>query len=124
MASTKSKAQEKETVIEEECGIIERTTQQISPPSRDKRKRDEDVFLESPNKYRNASNGNRSATTSQEHDSLSVPFWKNLNRRQSSAEFHTTEIGTFSLLTRANEKECFEDKRYLRSTYFLENRSI
>ena len=53
-----------------------------------------------------------------EQDSLSVPFWKNLNRRQSSFEFQTTEIGSFSLLTRADEKECFEDKRYLRGKCF------
>jgi hypothetical protein len=116
MANAKLKPQEKD--IEEEIGVVQRTTQQISSSKQEQRKRDEEIPAESPSKYMHASGGNRSVTTTREQNSLRVPFWKDLNYRQSSAEFHTTEIGTFSLLTRAGEKECFEDKRYLRSRYF------
>jgi hypothetical protein len=117
MANAKLKPQEKD--IEEEIGVVQRTTQQVSSSKQEKRKRDEEIPAESPNKYMHGSDGNRSVTTTtRKQNSLRVPFWKDLNHRQSSAEFHTTEIGTFSLLTRADEKECFEDKRYLRSRYF------
>jgi hypothetical protein len=119
MANVKVKPQETDgVVIEEEIGVFQRTTQQISPPKQEKRKRDEEIPAESPSKYMHVADGNRSATTTRVQDSLRVPFWKDLNRRQSSAEFHTTEIGSFSLLTRGDEKECFEDKRYLRSKCF------
>jgi hypothetical protein len=108
-------AKPQEKVIEE-IGVIQRTTtQQISPS---KRKREEEIPTESSKKYMHTADNNRLATTTREQNSLRVPFWKDLNRRQSSSEFHTNEIGSFSLLTRDDEKECFEDKRYLRSKYF------
>jgi hypothetical protein len=117
MASAKAKPQEKdEFVIEEEAGVLQRTIEQISSSTKEKCKRDEDIPDESPNKYIHVSDGNRAATTTKrtEEYSLSVPFWKNLNYKQSSFQFQTTEIGSFSLFTRADEKECFEDKRYRR----------
>ena len=118
MAEVKRKAAESEQVmIEEESGVIE----QISPSKNEKRKREEDADERSPNKYKHTADGSRAATTSSQRNSLTVPFWKNLNRRQSSTEFHSTEIGTFSLLTRDNTKECFDDKRYLRSNSSAEN---
>lgn len=118
MANPKVKSQEKDQVIiEEDIGVFQRTIEQSSPS---KRKRDEEIPDESPKKYTHTSHGNRSATTTiapVKHDSLSVPFWKHLNGKSSSNQFQTTEIGSFSLLTRAEEKECFEDKRYLRGKY-------
>jgi len=117
MANAKAKPQKKdEFVIQEEIGVFQRTIKQISPPIRDKRKRDDETSEESPTKYVHVSDGNRSATTTKrmEEDSLSVPFWKNLNHQRSSFQFQATELGSFSLLTRADEKECFEDKRYRR----------
>jgi hypothetical protein len=115
MADAKVKAQEKnELVIEEESGVFQHTTERISPLTKEKRKRDEDISVEPPSKYIHTSDGNRSATTVTKQDSLSVPFWKNLNRQQSSFQFQSNEIGCFSLLNRTDDKECFEDKRYLR----------
>ena len=109
MANVKVKLQEKD---EEETGVIQRTTTEHISPS--KRKREEEIPSESPKKYIHTGDNNRVATV---QNSLRVPFWKELNRRQSSSEFRTNEIGNFSLLTRDDEKECFEDKRYLRSKY-------
>lgn len=118
MAHAQVKPQEKDgLIIEEEGGVFQRTIQQISPSTQDKRKRDEETSVGSSSKYRHTSDGNRSATTMIEQDSLSVPFWKHLNNRQSSIHFNTNEIGCFSLLTRGDEKECFEDNRYLRGKY-------
>ncbi|CAF3339487.1 unnamed protein product [Rotaria sp. Silwood1] len=115
MASAKVKSDEKdELVIEEEIGIFQRTTKQISPSSTQKRKQNDNARVESPSKYIHHSDGNRIATTGMKNNSLSVPFWKNLNHRQSSFQFETHEIGSFSLLSRTNDKECFEDQRYLR----------
>jgi hypothetical protein len=119
MANAKVKPQEKDKlVIEEEIVVFQSTTEQISPSKTDKRKREEEIPAESPSKHKHVSYGNRSATTTMKEDSLSVPFWKHLNYKQSSGQFHTVEIGSFSLLTRADEKECFEDQRYLRGKCF------
>ncbi|CAF0725253.1 unnamed protein product [Rotaria sordida] len=115
MASAKTKSDEKdEPVIEEETGVFQRTIQQISPSTKEKRKRNEEIPVESPKKCSHRSDGNRCSITEMKNNSLSVPFWKNLNHRQSSFQFQTHEIGYFSLLNRTDDKECFEDKRYLR----------
>ena len=123
MAEAKAKPCEEDSVIiEEEKGILEKRVEQISPSKNEKRKREdeEDGPNRSSNKYKHTADGNRTAVTtnSSSRRSLTVPFWKNINRRQSSGEIHTREMGTFSLLTRNNEKECFDDKRYLRSKSF------
>jgi hypothetical protein len=126
MADAKVKTQEKEeVVIEEEVGVFQRTTERISPVIKEKRKREEESPVESPSKYVHTSDGNRSArtTTTTEQDSLSVPFWKHINRRDSSFQFQSNEIGSFSILRRTDDKECFDDKRYLRGkcSYLFEN---
>ena len=120
MATAKGKLQEKEddVVIEEEVGVIQRTIEHRSPSTQEKRKRDEDGSFQSPNKYRHSSDGHRSPAVAKQ-DFLTVPFWKQLNNRQPSVQFHTREIGSFSLLTRDDKKECFEDQRYLRGKFFL-----
>lgn len=87
----------------------------------EKRKREDDTEKQSPKKYQHREDGSRAATATTHRNSLTVPFWKNLNRRQASTEFHTAEIGTFSLLTGDNTKECFDDQRYLRSNSSVEN---
>jgi len=121
MANAKVKPQEKdEIVIEEEIGVFQRTIEQTSH----KFIRDEETSGESSNNYIRVSDGNRSARTTTEHGSLSVPFWKHLNHKQPSVQFHTDEIGYFSLLNRADEKECFEDKRYLRGKIFFLEKMI
>jgi hypothetical protein len=117
MASAKIKSPEKdEVIVEEEIGIFERRIEQgTSSPKQEKRKRDDEFSVTLPSKYKRTSDGNRSATTTTaavEQYSLSVPFWKTLNRRQ--PPFQTDQIGYFSLFNRADEKECFDDKRYLR----------
>lgn len=100
-------------IIEEEAGVIPRT---IEP---EKRKRDDETPTESPTKYRHGSDGHRVSTSRTTHDqrerSLQVPFWKQLNRRQTSSEFRARSIGWFSILRRENGKDCFEDQRYMRS---------
>lgn len=121
MTSTKPKSQEKdEVVVEEEIGVFERTIEQVvsSSPTKQKCKREDEFPVMSPSKYRQTSDGNRSATTTTvKQDSLSVPFWKTLNRRRQSS-FQADEIGYFSLHSGADEKECFDDKRYLRGICF------
>ncbi|CAF1271075.1 unnamed protein product [Rotaria sordida] len=114
MANAKIKSDEKdEPVIKEDIGVFQRTTQQISPSTQEKRKRNEDIPVESPRRYIHRSDGNRYATTEMKNNSLSVPFWKNLNHRQSSFQFQTHEIGYFALFNQIDDKECFEDKRYM-----------
>jgi hypothetical protein len=71
-----------------------------------------------PNKSRHDVDRNRSASTAiVNDDSLSVPFWKQLNVRQGPNRFRTRSIGEFSLLTHNNTKQCFDDQRYLRSKF-------
>lgn len=117
MAYAKAKPEEKnEYVIEEKTDKF----QQGSSSTIHKHKRDEDITHESSSNYKRTSYGNRfSTTTVNNEDSLTVPFWKKLNYRQSSIDFHTNEIGNFSLLTHDNEKQCFDDKRYLRGKYLF-----
>ncbi|CAF2999220.1 unnamed protein product [Rotaria socialis] len=103
-----------ELVIEEEAGIIQRNIQQNSPSTNEKRKQYEDNLVESPRKCIHNSDGNRCLIKENKQSSLSVPFWKTLNRQQSSFQFQSNQIGYFSLLNRKDDKECFEDKRYLR----------
>jgi len=129
MASAKIKSHEKdEVIVEEEIGIFERTIEQgTSSPKKEKRKRDDEFSITSPSKYKRNSDGNRSAPTTTtaavEQYSLSVPFWKTLNRGK--PPFQTAEIGYFSLFNRAAEKECFDDKRYLRGKFsYLYNNII
>ncbi|CAF3736466.1 unnamed protein product [Adineta steineri] len=113
MASAKVKTQdEDEVIIEEEIGVFEQTIKQVSAPTTEKRKRDDELPTGSPSKYASNSDRDRSGTTTAELDALPVPFWKKLNYRQPF--FETNEIGFFSLINRADEKECFDDKRYLR----------
>ncbi|CAF2705172.1 unnamed protein product [Rotaria sp. Silwood2] len=115
MANAKIKSDEKDQlVIEEEVGVFQHTIKQISPSTTEKRKQTEDTHVGSPTKCMHHSDGSRFSKTQMENKSLSVPFWKNLNHRQSSFQFETHEIGSFSLLSRTNDKECFEDKRYRR----------
>lgn len=116
MTEAKVKSCEDDSVIiEEEKGVLERKIEHVSPSKNEKRKREEDTPNDSPNKYKHSADGNRAAANSSHLPFLNVPFWKNINRRQSSTDLRTTEISTFSLLTHDNQKECFDDKRYLRS---------
>ncbi|UJR33888.1 hypothetical protein I4U23_021309 [Adineta vaga] len=114
MASTNVKSQEKEDVVlEEESGVIERRIDHISSSIQGKRPRYDQHSTEPPSKYRQHSNRNHiGMRTTVEQDVLSIPFWKHINRQQTF--FQTREIGYFSLLNRADDKECFDDKRYLR----------
>ena len=122
MASVSSKSNEhaEELTIEEESGTIKRTVEQISHLQKEHRKRTHENPHDPPSKYRQSSDGNRTAitppttTTAAREHSLSVPFWKQLNRRDASSQCGTRQIGFFSLLKRTDDKECFEDKRYLR----------
>jgi hypothetical protein len=118
MANTKLKPQEKdELVIEEEIGVFQHTIEQISPSRNEKRKRDDEIPSESPHKYTDISGRNRLAKKTIKQASLSVPFWKQLNGNKPSIQLQTNEIGYFSLLNQTDEKECFDDKRYMRSKY-------
>lgn len=118
--SSKSKEHAEELIIEEESGTIKRTVEQVSPSQQEHRKRTHESSHESPSKYRQSSDGNRTAvtppttTTSAREHSLSVPFWKQLNGSHASSQCETRQIGCFSLLKRTDDKECFDDKRYLR----------
>jgi hypothetical protein len=128
MASVSSKAKEhaEELIIEEESGTIERTVDKVSLAQNEGRKRTHESSHESPSKYRQSSDGNRTAiavpttttttTTAAREHSLSVPFWKQLNDKNAASQCETRQIGCFSLLKRTDDKECFEDKRYLRGT--------
>ena len=101
-----------DVVIEEEGGVFERKIEHIPSSAQGKRRQDDYHSVDSQNKYRQHSDGSRFATTATQPDALSVPFWKHINRGQIT--FETREVGCFSLLNRADDKECFDDKRYLR----------
>lgn len=110
MTSANVKIQEKDDVVIEETSTGE------------KRKHDGEFHSKSsPNKYHRTSDSRRSPpkTTANQRDFLSVPFWKHLNNDRICSGFQPTEIGSFSLLTRDNEKECFEDNRYRRGRKFF-----
>lgn len=100
-----------DVIIEEEGGVFKRTIEQVTPRTSAKRPRDEQVPAESPSKFQHTTGGTRFAAATKQ-ESLPVPFWKKLNHRHPA--FQTREVGHFSLLNRDDDKECFDDKRYLR----------
>ncbi|CAF1215856.1 unnamed protein product [Adineta ricciae] len=113
MNNPKLTPREKDDVtIEEEGGVFERKIEHVPSSVQGKRRRDDYHSVDSQNKYRQHSDGSRFATTTTEQDALPVPFWKHINRGQIA--FETRDVGCFSLLNRADDKECFDDKRYLR----------
>ncbi|CAF1350473.1 unnamed protein product [Rotaria sp. Silwood1] len=126
MTSTKVKSEEKDDdVTQEEVGAFHHTIEQISPSTREKRKRDEEIPTEWPNKYKHIADGHRSLSTTAKKNVLTVPFWKDLNTRGISEEFHPKEVGRFSLLMEGEKQERFEDKRCCRVyKYPLETRNV
>ena len=116
MASVPSKSKDAELIIEEEAGTIELIVQKVSPPQNEKRKRLHESSHELPNKYRPTSDGSRVAPAPREA-SLPVPFWKQLNSTHASSQCQTRRIGHLSLLKRIDDKECFEDRRFLRGKW-------
>ena len=114
MTSPKVKSNEiDEPQVEEKINTCSTTT----PLTRQKRNRDEEITFKSSRKYIHRIDGNNLSIPGTNKDSLTVPFWKQLNDKQLSFQFQTKEIGSFSLLNRADEKQCFDDKRYLRGKY-------
>ena len=118
MSCSEAKPQkDEELVVEEEAGVFERTIERISPFREQKRKQNETSPMESPVKQKQVSESARPSAPVPKEEFLSVPFWKQLNRPSASCHFQTREVGCFSLISQTDEKECFEDKRYLRSNY-------
>jgi RAT1-interacting protein len=126
MTSTEVKSEEKDdAIIGEEAVVFHHTIEQMLPSTSEKRKRDEEIPSESPNKYKQISVGHRSLSTTAKKNFLTVPFWKELNTKQTSVEYHPKEVGSFSLLMEGDRQECFEDKRYRRVyKYPLETRNV
>lgn len=120
MAHANAKLNErKEIITEEQSGIFQQSIKTSSSSPNEKRKDHEDNYVQSSNKYIRHSDETNSAAIQTNKSFLNVPFWKNLNRQQSSAYFQVNEVGYFSLISRTDDKQCYEDKRFLRRKYYL-----